>query len=284
MSFRFCGFADEAEKSLAGQISTLQEVGWDAIELRLIDGENICDLTDDAWERVREALQENGIAIVGFGGQIANWSRRISGDFSADREELARVAPRMRETGTRFLRIMSYPNDRESPLSKAAWKAEAVRRISLLAQVAEDEGIILGHENCSGYGETVDGFRELVESVNSPAFKLILDTGNTTMHERDPEATWRFYEEFRDEIAHVHIKAARPKGDGSGYATCHVDEDPLQRRILTALRDSGYDGWLSIEPHLKAVVHEGRDVDDSGEARRVWVDYAQRLESLVADL
>ena len=41
MPFQFTGFADEAEKTLAGQISTLKEVGWSAIELRLIDGKNV---------------------------------------------------------------------------------------------------------------------------------------------------------------------------------------------------------------------------------------------------
>ena len=38
MAFQFTGFTDEAERSLEGQIATLREVGWSAIELRLIDG------------------------------------------------------------------------------------------------------------------------------------------------------------------------------------------------------------------------------------------------------
>ena len=50
MPFKFTGFPDEAEKSLADQISTLKEVGWSAIELRLIDGGNVCDQTDEEWK------------------------------------------------------------------------------------------------------------------------------------------------------------------------------------------------------------------------------------------
>ncbi len=283
MDFRFTGFADEAEKSLEGQISTLKEVGWDAIELRLLDGTSVCDLSDDAWAAAWEKLQAASIGVVGFGGQIANWSRPITSDFAVDVAELKRVAPRMRQCGAKLLRIMSYPNPEEGGLSRADWKAEAVRRIRELAQMAEDEGILLGHENCSGYGGTADGFLELVEAVDHPAFKMIFDTGNQTLEVNDAEATWDYYDRCREQLVHIHIKSAIPGPDGT-YQTCFVDEDPIQKRILADLKACGYDGWISIEPHLKAAIHAGQDIDDTGEGRRVWVDYAGRLERLAASL
>ena len=284
MPFRFTGFADEAERTLDGQISTLQEVGWNAIELRLINGKNICDLSDDEWKRAWERLQSESISIAGFGGQIANWARPISSDFQIDLDELKRVAPRMREAGTKFLRIMSYPNPEPNALSRSDWKAETVRRLKELARIAGDEGVILGHENCNGYGETATGYLELVEAVDHPALQLIFDTGNNSLHDNDIEATWDYYQRCRDQIAHVHIKCAKPGENGADYVTCHVDEDPVQKRILEDLRSTGYDGWLSIEPHIKAAIHAGQDVDESGEGRRVWVDFAQRLERMVAEI
>jgi|TARA_B110000467_G_scaffold149713_1_gene156578 sugar phosphate isomerase/epimerase len=284
MPFRFTGFADEAERTLDGQISTLQEVGWNAIELRLIDGKNVCDLSDDEWKRTWERLQSESISIAGFGGQIANWARPISSDFQVDLDELKRVAPRMRETGTKFLRIMSYPNPDPNALSRADWKAETVRRLKELARIAGDEGVILGHENCNGYGETATGYLELVEAVDHPALQLIFDTGNNSLHDNDIEATWDYYQRCREQIAHVHIKCAKPGENGVDYVTCHVDEDPVQKRILEDLSATGYDGWLSIEPHLKAAIHAGQDIDESGEGRRVWVDFAQRLERMVAEI
>ncbi len=284
MPFQFTGFADEAEKSLAGQIATLEEAGWNAIELRLIGGKNICDHTDEEWAAVKEALGARGITIVGFGGQIGNWARPVTSDFSRDLDELRRVAPRMREVGAKFLRIMSWPNDKETPLSREDWKAEVVRRLRELAPIAESEGMILAHENCSGYGESPEGYLELAAAVNSPAFKLIIDTGNNSLHHNSNEATWDYYQKCRDEIVHVHIKSAKPNPEGGDWITCHVDEDPVQRRILEDLHRSGYDGWLSIEPHLKAAIHAGQDVDDTGEARAVWVEYTRRLEKLVNEI
>lgn len=282
MPFQYTGFADEAEKKLTEQIATLREVGWNAIELRLIDGKNVCDQTDSEWRDTWTELQEAGIQVVGFGGQIGNWSRPINTDFDIDIAELKRAAPRMLEAGCRFLRIMSYPNTGDTPLQRDAWKAETVRRISELAKIAENEGVVLGHENCAGYGETAEGFLELAEAVNSPAFQLIFDTGNNTLHDNTTGVTWDYYRACRDHIAHVHIKAGKPGPDGGDFVACHVDEDPVQERILRDLEATGYDGWLSIEPHLKAAIHAGKDIDESGEARKVWVEYARRLEKLVA--
>ena len=93
MPFQFTGFADEAEKTLAGQISTLKEVGWSAIELRLIDGKNVCDQTPEEWEQAFSTLEGEGIEIVGFGGQIGNWARPVTTDFQVDLDEIRRVAP-----------------------------------------------------------------------------------------------------------------------------------------------------------------------------------------------
>lgn len=284
MPFRFTGFTDEAERSLDGQISTLREVGWSAIELRLIDGKNICDFTDEEWKRTWDRLQEKQIQVVGFGGQIGNWARPIDSDFSLDIDELKRVAPRMRQAGTKFLRIMSYPNSESNPLSRSEWRNEAVRRLKELAKIAEGEGIILGHENCSGYGETPEGYLDLVEAVNSQALQLIFDTGNNSLHDNNTEVTWDYYQKCREQITHVHIKCAKPGENGDDFLTCYVDEDPVQERILKDLGATGYDGWLSIEPHIKAAIHAGQDVDDSGEGRVVWVNFAKGLEGLVSEM
>ncbi|MEM1297430.1 MAG: sugar phosphate isomerase/epimerase family protein [Verrucomicrobiota bacterium] len=283
MPFQFTGFADEAEKTLDGQIATLREVGWSSIELRLLDGKNVCDQSDEQWKQTWDRLQAEEISVAGFGGQIGNWARPITADFGQDVDELRRVAPRMREAGTKYLRIMSYPNDPDSPLSREAWKTETVKRLKELAAVAEGEGVVLGHENCSGYGETAEGYLELAEAVDSPALRLIFDTGNNSLHDHNTDVTWDYYKACRDQIDHVHIKCAKPGDDGK-YVTCHVDEDSVQQQIIADLEATGYDGWLSIEPHLKAAVHAGQDVDDSGDARVVWVEFARRLEKLVAEV
>ena len=155
----------------------------------------------------------------------------------------------MRQADCKFLRIMSYPNDADSPLAKEVWKAEVGRRLRELCIIAEGEGIVLAHENCNGYGDNPDGYLELVEEVASPALQLIIDTGNNSLHENDVEVTWNYYKACRDEISHVHVKCAKPSPEGGDYVTCHADEDPVQDRIFRDLEATGYDGWLSSNPY-----------------------------------
>jgi sugar phosphate isomerase/epimerase len=281
MSFQYTGFADEAGKTLAEQIKVLKELGWTGLEARLLEGVNFTDLSDEKFDAALDTLQAAGIKIVCFGAQLANWSRPITSDFKADLDELDRALPRMQKAGAKIIRCMSYPNDEKEPWPEDKWKAEVFRRLKELARRCEDAGVILGHENCSGYGGVgARECQEMIEGVDSPAFKIAFDTGNNTSHDKDREATWSYYEAAKGHIAHVHVKAYKPVPDGK-WATCYPDEDPVQLRVLSDLKASGYDGWLSIEPHMAAAVHAGKDVDDANKAASIWVEYGRRLMKLV---
>jgi len=284
MAFRFTGFADEAGKSLAEQIAVVQEAGWNSIELRSLSGTNVCDLTDAQWEEAWGRMQHENISIAAFGGQIANWARPITTDFQVDIDELRRAAPRMRAAGVNILRVMSYPNAANDPWPTTAWKAEVIRRLSELAKMAEDLGVILGHENCSGYGGIgPEQYLELAEAIDSPAFKLAFDTGNSSSHAGELEAGWRYYDMCKEHIVHIHIKSYK-RGDDGKLHTCFPDEDRNQQRILADMKARGYDGWVSIEPHIAAAIHAGKDVEDAAAARSIWLEYARRLEGIVQDL
>ena len=284
MSFKFCGFADEAGKTLAEQIKVTQELGWPGLELRLLEGKNFCDLDDQTFYAAYDTLVASGIKVVGFGSQIANWSRPITTDFQKDVDELKRNIPRMNKVGTKLIRIMSYPNDKDNPWPEAEWKREVFRRLYKLARIAQDGGVVLAHENCNGYGGLgPKQALEMLAEVNSPALKLIIDTGNTTLHDNDNEATWRYYSQTVEHTIHVHVKAGKP-GAGGEWVTCYPDEDPVQARIFADLKKRGYDGWISIEPHLAAAVHAGKDVSDAAEAASIYVEYGRRLVKLCQEL
>lgn len=85
--------------------------------------------------------------------------------------------------------------------------------------------------------------------------RLNLDTGNTFIAGQDPVA---FCGRFLDRISHVHVKdvsaslAAAVRGDQTGIAVsqCAIGDGVNGDNIaqcLTLLRDTGYDGVLSME-------------------------------------
>jgi sugar phosphate isomerase/epimerase len=143
------GIADEGSPELKDQIRIHRELGWNTLELRLIGKTNICAIDDQAFDRVYAALQEERMKVICFASSIANWARPITSDFQTDVEELKRAMPRMQRLGTRFIRVMSYPND---GLSEGEWRKEAIRRMKELARMAAGGDVVMVHENCSGWG------------------------------------------------------------------------------------------------------------------------------------
>ena len=271
----FSGIADEAGNDLATQIKAHRELGWKHIELRNIDRIGTADLCDRSFDEVVDALSEAGLAISCFASQLCNWSRSIAKHPDIDRQELERAIPRMQRTGCPFIRTMSYPN---AGWPEAQWKQEVVDRISVLAQMCEDGGVTLVHENCDGWGgKGPENSLELLELVDSPAFKLLWDTGNPVAHDQDP---WKYYSAVKEHVVYVHIKDAVRK-DGKAAFTYPGEGAGRLKDVLKDLLKRGYKGGLSIEPHLAAIVHEGKAASEADSAYDRYMEYGRRLMKLV---
>ncbi|MEY2750955.1 MAG: hypothetical protein RLZZ550_926, partial [Verrucomicrobiota bacterium] len=125
--FPLSGLADEAADDIAGQVAAQRALGWPAIELRLLDGRQVCSaaVTDDAFARAMDTIESAGLRVSSFGSAIGNWSRPITGDFATDLADLRVLIPRLRRAGTRLVRTMGWmqagADDRE-------WRDEGLRR------------------------------------------------------------------------------------------------------------------------------------------------------------
>ena len=271
---KFSGISDEAGQAIEVQIKAHKELGWEYMEIRNVDGENLTMVSDTKFDEVYNKIAESGLKVSCFSSAIANWATEISGDFNKDVEELKRAIPRMHRMKTRYIRVMSWPNNKENPLPEPEWRKEAIRRMRELARIAEDSGIILVHENCSGWGGlSGDNMLNLYEGVNSPAFKLLYDTGNPVVDNcGDP---WIFYSKIKHLIEYVHIKDYK-SGTNPPRATYPGEGDAKVKEILQDLKKTGYDGFVSQEPHLASVVHEGK-VGDKNLTYQTYITYGKKL-------
>jgi sugar phosphate isomerase/epimerase len=275
------GIADEASPELEGQIHAHRKLGWDTLELRLIGKTNICQIDEAGFDQARRTLEEAGMGVVCFASPIANWSRPITSDFAVDVQDLRRCLPRLQRLGTRFIRVMSYPND---GLEERAWRVEAIRRMKQLARIAADGGVILLHENCSGWGGiSPENQRILLEEVASPALQIVFDTGNPVAEGHPPEETWDFYRTAKPYIRHIHIKDCRRLADGAVEYTMPGEGASLVREILAEALAGGYDGAFSIEPHISAQIHLGTSASGAA-AEEVYLEYGRRAQALLAEL
>lgn len=277
----FSGISDEAGASLEAQIAAHQELGWEHLEIRGVDGVNIGELDDFQFERLHDAVIEAKMGVSCFASAVANWARPITADPRQDYEDLKRSAPRMHRLHTPFIRIMSYPNDKEHPLAEREWRREAIRRVKEFARIAEDSGIVLVHENCSGWGGmSFENNLILLGEVDSPALKVVFDTGNPVTYGQD---AWAYYQAVRDAIVYVHIKDAKTNPDGSHTYTFCGEGDGYVPEIVADLLKTGYTGGFSIEPHLGAVIHTGEVKSDEASRYATYVEYGQRLRKIVEE-
>ncbi|MBB5936978.1 sugar phosphate isomerase/epimerase family protein [Streptomyces zagrosensis] len=272
-----CGIGDEAGASLDEQITALSTLGWGHIELRNVDGAAVADLDDAAFEHLVDRLAAADLTVTCVDSRIANWGRPITGDFEVDLRELDILAERCPRLGTRFIRVMSYPND---GLSEESWRQEVLTRMGKLAVRAEEAGLVLLHENCAGWaGTEAARMRELLDEVDSPALRLLFDVGNGVAY--DYEA-YDLLPEIAPYVAHVHIKDAIGTPDDAHYmlpgdGRCRVEDS------LRFLLDQGYTGIWSIEPHINVRPHESLAVEGKGGVE-AFIDYGRALERLVAKL
>lgn len=296
------GFADEAGADFATQIKATRELGWKFIETRNINGKNLATLTDAEFDQVCAQLDEAGVKINCYGSGIANWAKhpRKEEDFQASLNELNSALPRMKKLGIKLLRGMSFVSPPPGEARPDAPELEKIifRKVRRLVEICADNGIVYGHENCMNYGglSYVHTLR-LLDGVNHENLKLIYDTGNPCFNYRwigQPpfplQNSWEFYSKVKSHIVYVHVKdglalpgddpMVRPTpkftfaGDGMGDV----------RAIVTDLRERGYDGGFSIEPHIAVVFHENDAKATEAEIRyRNYVSYGQHFEQLLRE-
>lgn len=277
----FTGISDEAGRAIDTQIRAHQELGWEHLELRLVGDMNLTQLPDKDFDEVYAKVTEASMKVSCFGSAIANWARPITCDAQIDIDDLTRAIPRMQRFRTSFIRVMSYPNDPEHPLEEPEWRKESIRRIKALAKMAEDGGIILVHENCSGWGGlSAANSNILLCEVDSPALKVVFDTGNPVTYGQD---AWAYYQTVYESIVYVHIKDAK-KIDGEDHYTYCGEGDGKVREIVGDLLAKGYDGGFSIEPHLAAVIHTGEMADDETRLYESYTEYGRRLIRIVDEV
>lgn len=238
------GFADEIAPDLELQLSTLAEESIRYLELRGVWNTNVLDLSDSELARVRATLASHGVAVSSIGSPIGKIP--IGEAFDPHLERFGRALEVARAMDAPYIRLFSFfmPAG-EDP---AQYRDEVLERMARLVRAAEGSGVTLLHENEKEiYGDIPSRCLEILTQINSPILRAAWDPANFVQCGVRPHSEG--YAELRPFIDYVHIKDALlatgqvvPAGHGDGQV----------RETLAALRESGFDGFFSLEPHLAA--------------------------------
>ncbi|QPZ39496.1 sugar phosphate isomerase/epimerase family protein [Paramicrobacterium chengjingii] len=243
VTWTLSGFGDEIHDDPAVQVAVLRALGVQHIEVRSAWGVNVVDLDDDQLERLAAVLKDAGMGVSAVASPIGKVDVSLDADLEVQRlKRIIRVAHAL---GTDSIRVFSFFRGEGVPVEST--RDAVMARMRVLATEAEREKVTLLHENEKDiYGDTPERVLDLVESVGSSALRLAWDSANFVQvgvtHPHDEG-----YAMLRPYLDYLQVKDAEA-ASGNVVPAGHGDGQVLQ--TITALKNDGYSGFASLEPHL----------------------------------
>jgi sugar phosphate isomerase/epimerase len=242
MTVILSGFADEISPDPAEQLATLAAESMSYLELRGAWSVNVADFTAGQVAAFRTAVDAAGVRVSAIGSPVGKIP--VGAPLAPELDRMRRVADIAAELRTTIVRVFSFYIPPGDPPDR--YRQQVIERMGALARIAEDRGLILAHENEKEiYGDTPDRCADVITAVGSPALRATFDPANFVQCGVRPHSD--AYALLRPFLVYLQVKDALaatgevvPAGEGDGQL----------RETLTALRDSGFTGFMSLEPHL----------------------------------
>jgi sugar phosphate isomerase/epimerase len=242
MTVVLSGFADEISPDPRAQLATLAAESISHLELRSAWSVNVADFSTEQLAAFRALVDDAGVRVSAIGSPIGKIP--VGAPLGPELDRMRRVADVAAELGTTIVRIFSFFIPAGEP--PARYRSQVIDRLGALAEIAEERGLTLAHENEKEiYGDVPDRCADLITAVNSPALRATFDPANFVQCGVRPFT--EAYAPLRPYLIYLQVKDALaatgevvPAGQGDGEL----------RETLAALRDSGFTGYMSLEPHL----------------------------------
>jgi len=250
-TFTLSAFGDEISNDLAEQLETLVGLNIYQLDLRGAWSINVSMMEDGDITQVKQMCSAYSVKISCLASPVGKSPLVEPLQFEQDR--LERLMSIGNSLDTHLVRIFSfYPPDTSTNRHYDQYIPEVVERLGSLAHMAERESFILVLENEKGIvTDTPERCLAVLQAVNSPALRFAWDPANFIQVgvAQPVQRGWSGLEPY---IHYVHIKDAR-LADGS--VTPAGEGDGQLAELLTRLKAMGYQGTLSLEPHLQFAGH-----------------------------
>jgi sugar phosphate isomerase/epimerase len=241
VSWQLSGFGDEIDADPRVQVAVLQALGANHIDVRSAWDTNIVLMSDEQLSELAVLFSGKKMGVSAIASPIGKVDVELPVEHEVER--LRRVITAAQALSAKYIRIFSFYYEGRGADEV---RDDVITRMRALAETAEEAGVILLHENEKDiFGDIPSRVLDIIETVNSPALRVCWDAANFVQVGIKPfdEA----YSMLRPHLEYLHVKDALfadasvvPAGEGDGQV----------QQTINALRDSGYSGFVSLEPHL----------------------------------
>ena len=246
-TYSFFTFRDGSKLTIPECIDTAARMGFDGVELLLVQME---DTSDAMLQKLKRQAFQSGLDLCGMSTHQGfvrpdEEYRKENIKKTIDQIETAyklgiptiRVNTGRWGTSESFEQLMDnkgieprLPGCTDEQGFK--WVIDSLKEC---LQTAEKCGVVLGLENHWGLGRTAEGVLKIVNAIDSPWLRVTMDTGN--FFERQYEQLEMLAPEA------VFMQAKTYYGGGVYYTIEDMDYD----RIAKICQDANYRGYISLE-------------------------------------
>ncbi len=242
-------FADEISADPQEQMDTLEANGVKFIDLRGAFGVNVMKFTQDQCTQLRTQFGDRGFGVACIGSPIGKV--KLDADFGRHFDEFKHACDLAEFFAARYIRVFSYyPPDGEDV---ADHRGEIVDRLARKLEYIAGRPITLVLENESNlFGGLPERCVYLHAALPSDQLVAAFDPGNFVyMGVRDVYKTcWL---PLREHVGYFHIKDF--KYGEKDHAVVAGEGHGAIPEILQDAASRGYDGFLTLEPHLARAEH-----------------------------
>lgn len=239
------GFADEISPDFEEQLRVAASLGMHYISLRTADGKGIADYTAQEVEEVLlPRLNDAKIKVSSLGSPIGKIQAEDREAFEKQLVQLEELCKICKVLDCRYIRMFSfYIPQGKNP---EEYRNLIVGKLSQFEQIAQRYDVVLMHENEKDiYGDTGKRCKIILDALGSPHFKAVFDFANFVQCQEDVLECWKL---LKEHVVYIHIKDA--VSTDKENVLCGTGEGRISEILSLAIKEEGYQGFLTLEPHL----------------------------------
>lgn len=247
------------ENSIHQAMEIASRLGFAGIEIACREPHLSPDSSPPRVKEMRALADRHGLAIPALAGYMGYFSEADDGACMRALDDVRRLLEHADRLDAGMLRI--FPGGPNAFLAQPCHYEKAARWVRRCAEEAERHGkrIVLEIHNGSLI-ETADDALRLLDLVGAGNVGVIHDAGN--MYIADTDYGRDSVLRLGRHLCHVHVKdekrieaagapgtfVNRTRHGEESFLQCRLGEGETDHReLFAALRDTGYDGWITLE-------------------------------------